>query len=264
MEYTDQIGRRLDLAQAPKRIISLVPSQTELLYDLGLEKEVVGITKFCIYPESWFRSKARVGGTKEIHFDHIHALKPDLIIANKEENTKEMIEALEKHYPVWISDIFNLQDALEMMTQIGKITGKAAKAQVLVNQIKSNFQQLERPEGKDLKVAYFIWQKPMMIAANETFIHQMLQAAGYQNAFKEQDRYPEISSEALVAAKPDLIFLSSEPFPFNEKHINSFQETCPKAKVLIVDGELFSWYGSRLLKSVAYFNKLQSKLLCEK
>lgn len=263
MEYTDQMGRKLHLAEVPKRIISLVPSQTELLYDLGLEEEVVGITKFCIHPQSWFRSKTRVGGTKEIHFDRIEALQPDLIIGNKEENTKEMIEALEKHYPVWISDIFNLEDALQMMTQIGAITDKSAKAESLVNRIQSDFQQLKhKKEG--LKVAYFIWQKPLMVAANDTFIHQMLQAAGYQNAFEDQSRYPEISQEALVEAKPDLIFLSSEPFPFKEKHIKSFQEICPQAKVLIVDGELFSWYGSRLLQSVTYFKKLQSSILCEK
>jgi ABC-type Fe3+-hydroxamate transport system substrate-binding protein len=260
MEYIDQMGRKLQLSSPPQRIISLVPSQTELLFDLGLEEEVVGITKFCVHPEAWFRSKTRVGGTKEIHFDRIKALQADLIIGNKEENTKEMIEALEKDYPVWMSDIYNLQDAFEMMLQIGAITNTFEKAKQIQNQLQSNFEQLSNSKATAPKVAYFIWQKPMMIAAKNTFIDEMLKAAGYQNAFPHLERYPEISEAELQEAKPDLIFLSSEPFPFKEKHIKSYQKFCPKAKVLIVNGELFSWYGSRLLKSVEYFKKLEKEL----
>ncbi len=113
--FTDQTGREVSIPSHPQRIISLVPSQTELLFDLGLEEQVAGITKFCVHPEKWFRSKTRIGGTKNIKSALIHQLQPDLIIANKEENVKEQVEELAAHYPVWVSDIHDLQSALDMI-----------------------------------------------------------------------------------------------------------------------------------------------------
>lgn len=131
------------LQQLPRRIVSLVPSQTELLYDLGLEEETVGITKFCIHPEAWFRSKARVGGTKNVDIDKVRALQPDLIIANKEENVKEQIEALADIAPVWVSDIQDLDDALDMIRSIGHITGRQEKAELIAKLIGHRFNELQ-------------------------------------------------------------------------------------------------------------------------
>ena len=111
--FTDQTGRKITLDKPPHRIISLVPSQTELLYDLGLHNEVIGITKFCVHPQEWFQHKTRVGGTRQINIDIIHELRPDLIIANKEENVKEQVEELAGYYPVWISDVKHLEAAYE-------------------------------------------------------------------------------------------------------------------------------------------------------
>ena len=115
------MNRTIRLGATPRRIVSLVPSQTELLYDLGLEERVVGITKFCIHPKEWYRSKVRIGGTKNVNFDKVKTLRPDLIIGNKEENFKEDIEALEEIAPVWMSDIFTLDDSLEMINQLGSV-----------------------------------------------------------------------------------------------------------------------------------------------
>src|SRR5579859_1404952 len=139
--FTDQLGRTIFLPRIPHRIISLVPSQTELLYTLGLDEAVVGITKFCVHPESWFRSKPRIGGTKAIDPARVDALQPDLIIANKEENEKPQIEALATRYPVWISDVHTLQDALAMIRDVGAITGKATEASALATTIATRFQQ---------------------------------------------------------------------------------------------------------------------------
>src|SRR6476469_3628427 len=111
-----------------QRIISLVPSQTELLYDLGLEAEVVGITKFCVHPEHWFRNKPRVGGTKQVSIEKVAALQPPLILANREENVKEQVEAMEAIAPVWVSDVTNIPSALEMISAVGELTGKSAEA----------------------------------------------------------------------------------------------------------------------------------------
>lgn len=255
--YTDQLNRKIELSSTPKRIISLVPSQTELLYDLGLRDEVVGITKFCVHPEEWFRSKIRVGGTKKFDFEKIKALQPDLIIGNKEENNQEQIEELMKHYTVWMSDIYTLKDAYDMITRVGILVGKQQEATNLKLKIESEFYTLNfRNNTSEIRnVSYFIWNNPYMVAGNNTFINEMLKVCGFKNVF-EQERYPEITAEQLAKANSELILLSSEPYPFKEKHIQEFKAICPDAKILIVDGEIFSWYGSRLLKAPAYFKQL--------
>ena len=259
MQFTDQLGRTIFLDKFPKRIVSLVPSQTELLYDLDLGDSVIGVTKFCIHPNSWYVSKQRVGGTKKVNFEAIKKLNPDLIIANKEENTEWEIKKLMDDYPVWVSDIGNLDDALMMIKAIGGLTDSFEKALALVNNIKTDFSLLVPIIHKS--VAYVIWNKPIMSINKTLFIHDMLNRNGLRNVFAENSvQYPEISIEALKAANPAIILLSSEPFPFKDMHKDYFKEICPEAKVVLVDGELFSWYGSRLLKSVAYFSNLFKQL----
>lgn len=260
--FTDQMNRSIILNHPPERIVSLVPSQTELLHDLELEKEVVGITKFCVHPESWFRNKTRVGGTKQVKPTIIDELQPDLIIGNKEENERSQIEALSKIYPVWMSDIQTLEDALQMINAVGALVGKDEPAKQLAKRIRAGFDawKLERPSST-LRAAYFIWRQPYMVVASDTFIHEMLQLAGFENVFVAQSRYPEIDLEELTNASPEVILLSSEPYPFKEKHFEEFKRVCPTAVIKILDGELFSWYGSRLLQSVGYFRRLRDELM---
>ncbi len=261
--FTDQMQRTIALDAFPKRIVSLVPSQTELLYDLGLEEEVIGITKFCIHPESWFRTKKRIGGTKQINRESIDALKPDLIIGNKEENERTQIEALAEAYPVWMSDIETLDDALDMMRSIGTITNREAKAKLFADEIKNRFQQIEslKNQFSAKRTAYFIWRNPWMAAGNNTFINHLLLRCNFENVFtNEASRYPEITDEMLRAANPELVLLSSEPYPFKEKHINELQTLLPQAKIELVDGELFSWYGTRLLHTPHYLEALRKKV----
>ncbi|MGY3089571.1 ABC-type Fe3+-hydroxamate transport system substrate-binding protein [Hymenobacter sp. UYAg731] len=259
LNVTDQMGRRVAVPFPPRRIVSLVPSQTELLFDLGLGEKVAGVTKFCIHPAE-ARTKATViGGTKNFDFEKIAALKPDLIIGNKEENYQAGIEQLAANYPVWLSDISNLTEALDMIRRVGFIAGAKEKAAALADDIDASFAAFEvtAAEKEPVSAAYFIWRKPYMVAATGTFIDDMLRRVGFANAFAGQARYPEITAEQLAAASPQRILLSSEPYPFAEKHLAEFQQICPAAKVEIVDGELFSWYGSRLLKSAAYFSQLR-------
>lgn len=271
MLFTDQLHRPIQLpAWPPRRIVSLVPSQTELLHTLGLESEVVGITKFCVHPAAWFREKPHVGGTKTLKLERIEALRPDLILGNREENDRAQIEALAARWPVWMSDILTLEDACDMVLRVGELTGRAALATALAREIRHRFAQLPRyqlpvhqPSGQQPatsslpKAAYFIWRKPYMVAAAGTFIHDMLGRAGFQNAFAHLTRYPEVTLAALAAARPDVLLLSSEPYPFAEKHFGPFQEACPEAKIRVVDGEMFSWYGSRLLAAVGYFEGMK-------
>jgi ABC-type Fe3+-hydroxamate transport system substrate-binding protein len=258
--FTDQTGRTLHLDDIPRRIISLVPSQTELLSDLGLNEEVIGITKFCIHPAGWFHQKTKVGGTKELKLDIIHGLRPDLIIANKEENVKEEVGELANHYPVWVSDVNNLEDAYEMIRQIGILTDKINKSAEIIRGIKANFSQLLTP-GSRRSTAYLIWRNPYMTIGGDTFIHSMLEAAGFDNIFKNLTRYPEISTIDLQIGNGQLLLLSSEPFPFKQIHIDELQHHLPGTKIILADGEMFSWYGSRMLQAAEYFRKLRKEIL---
>ncbi len=241
------------------RIISLVPSQTELLYDLGAGEQVVGITKYCIHPEHWLKEKVIIGGTKTIDAGLIDSLQPDLIIANKEENVKAQVDELAARYPVWVSDVHTLNDALDMITDLGKLTGKAGNASRLTATICQAFQQTA-PPPVSIPAAYLIWRKPYMTVGGDTFIHDMLGRMGLQNLFADHQRYPACTINQLRDMHCPLVLLSSEPFPFREKHIAELQELLPDVHVLLVDGEMFSWYGSRLIKAVDYFRVLRSRI----
>jgi len=252
--YTDQMNRRVELKSTPRRIISIVPSQTELLFDLGLDDEIIGITKFCIHPADKFKTKTKVGGTKTVDIDLVKKLNPDLIIGNKEENERSQVEELMQLFPVWMSDIADLDGALDMIKGVGQTTGKSIEAYTLVDKIAQQFNHITIKHS-GLRVAYLIWRKPYIVAGKGTFIDAMLQKCGLINAF-DAERYPEVTSIQLIHAKPDLVLLSSEPYPFKEKHIAEFRTLLPNAIIKLVDGEMFSWYGSRLLHAPGYFNEL--------
>lgn len=263
--YTDQLNRKIELSSMPKRIISLVPSQTELLFDMGLRDEVVGITKFCIHPDEWFRTKVKVGGTKKYDLEKIKALQPDLIIGNKEENEQGQIEELMKNYNVWMSDIYTLKDSYNMISGLGALVGKQQEANNIKLEIEYKFHQLqsqlEISEKAPLNVGYFIWNDPYMVAGNNTFINDLLKISRLNNVFVAKDsRYPQVSEQEIKDANPGVILLSSEPFPFREKHLLELKAICPASNTIIVDGELFSWYGSRLLKTPAYLKQLSDEI----
>jgi ABC-type Fe3+-hydroxamate transport system substrate-binding protein len=262
LDFKDQLGNSIILKERPKRVISIVPSQTELLSYLGLDDNLVGITKFCIHPQELYKSKQKVGGTKKINFDIIDQLKPDLIIGNKEENEKSDIELLMKKYPVWMSDIYTIEDNYHMILSIGEIFNVVDRSKTLVDEIKSSFKELEchLPDVKNKKVAYLIWKEPLMAAGFGTFINEMIKLAGFENIFTNLKRYPIINTIDLQLNCPDFIFLSSEPYPFTEKHIQYFNEHCPNSKTILVDGELFTWYGNRVLYSAEYFKNLHHQL----
>lgn len=262
--FTDQIGHTIHLPDRPRRIVSLVPSQTELLFDLGLNEAIVGITKYCIHPHSKTQHKALVGGTKNPDLNLIRTLHPDLIIGNKEENRREDIEALQAEFPVWVSDINSLADATTMIRQLGELVQNETSANWLAQRIEERFESLitERPTNALRKrVAYLIWRKPWMVAGGGTFIHALLELAGFENVFAPEPRYPECSAETLVATQPEIILLSSEPYPFKESHLSEMEALCPNTRILLVDGELLSWYGSRLLRTPTYLRSLMASLV---
>lgn len=256
MKFTDQTGFTIELDKPPMRIISLVPSQSELIWDLGKSDALVGITKFCIHPEKMHQSIVRIGGTKQLDIEKIRNLQPDLIIGNKEENEKAQIEELRKEFVVWMSDIFDLKDALRMIEEVGKLINKPNESFTLIKEIKNEFDNIDRAIFAGKRVAYLMWYNPIMVAAGNTFINSMLLQMGCENVFLNRNRYPAIELSDIVAAKPDLIFLSSEPFPFTQVHQEEIRKKCPIAEIIFVDGEMFSWYGSRLKQAPNYFRSL--------
>lgn len=257
MEFTDQINRKIILSETPKRIISLVPSQTELLVDLGLADKICGLTKFCVHPPGFKETKTIVGGTKAVHYEVIKSLNPDIILCNKEENTKEIVEMLAKDFTVHVSDVETIEDNFEMIEQYGKILNAEEKADEIIQKTKDQLKKFESyiSTKKKLKVAYFIWRKPWMLAGGDTFINYLLELNKFENVYSNSPRYPEVQLEELKAV--DYYFLSSEPFPFEEKHKNEIEAVVNKGDFRFVDGEFFSWYGSRLAKAFGYFRELR-------
>ena len=264
MQLTDQLGIQHTFDTQLVRIVSLVPSQTELLYDLGLEDNIVGITKFCVHPVHFKATKTIVGGTKNVKFDKIKSLQPDIIICNKEENTKEIVEELSAICPVWVTDIYTIEDNLQMISDFGQLFNKRTEAQKWIDKINFAYQNFKQfiQDKPTKKAAYFIWANPYMVAGNQTFINELLQLNRFENIYKEKEgRYPEIELKKIrLEGDPDYVFLSSEPFPFKDEH--AFEIGCftHHAKTVFVDGEMFSWYGSRLLKAFAYFKVLHDKI----
>jgi ABC-type Fe3+-hydroxamate transport system substrate-binding protein len=251
--FYDQLKRCIELTSVPKRIVSIVPSQTELLFDLGLDCEIIGITKFCVHPHDKVKSKLHIGGTKQLNIPLINSISPDLIIANKEENDKSQVEVLMASFPVWVSAINDFDSTLQMIAGVGELVGRLNESKLLINLIEQSFSTLQCARG--LRVAYLIWCKPYMAAGQGTFINAMLKACGFENVIKSK-RYPAVSENEIINAGPDVVLLSSEPYPFKIKHIAEFQKMLPSAKILLVDGEMFSWYGSRLLHAPAYYNNV--------
>ena len=259
----DQIGTTHTFETSPSRIISLVPSQTELLYDLGLEDKIIGITKFCVHPYHFKSTKKSVGGTKKVHFEKIRLLQPDIIICNKEESTLEMVEQLRKICPVWVTNIATIEDNFQMITDFGQLFNCRTESQKWNDKLAFALTDFKNYiKDKEIKkVAYFIWKKPFMVAGSDNFINELLKLNHFENIYQNKGRYPEIELKKMrLEGDPDLVFLSSEPYPFAEEDAFEIGRHTHHAKTVFVDGEMFSWYGSRLLKAFDYFKKMHEKL----
>lgn len=243
------------LGYIPERIISVVPSQTELLFDLGLDNSVTGISKFCVQPAHWRKIKTIVGGTKNINTQKVNACNPDLIIVNKEENEKDQVELLADRYNVWMTAVTNLTDAMQMIRDIGILSNTQLKASKIVAEIEECFSQMAALP-KRLKACYLIWRDPYMTVGGDTFIHDMLCRCGFDNIYGTEKRYPAIDINNVKERGCNLLLLSSEPYPFKQQHVYELQQLLPLTKILLVDGQMFSWYGSRLLYAPGYFSGL--------
>jgi len=260
---TDQIGTIHTIQSVPQRIVSLVPSQTELLVDLGLEEKIVGITKFCVHPYYLKNVTTIIGGTKNVHFEKIKSLNPDIIIGNKEENTLEIITELQKICPVWVTNVETIEDNFTMINDFGSLLSCKVSSQKITDKLHfalTDFKSFIQ-EKAFKKVAYFIWKNPYMVVGNNTFINSLLELNHLENIYATKSRYPEIEIKRIrIEGDPDLIFLSSEPYPFKEEDAFEIGRYTHHATTFFVDGEMFSWHGSRLIKALNYFKKIHERI----
>ena len=257
---TDARGCPLSLNAPPARIVSLVPSQTELLAYLGLDDQVVGLTRFCERPEHWRAEKPIVGGTKQVDVDIVRELDPDLILANHEENTADDVAALDDIAPVFVTEVKTVSGALDMIRTVGALTNTADRTSTLVGKIISRFHAL--PDFPSLRAVYFIWREPYMTVGRDTFIHDVMQWGGFHNPYADHTRYPDVSLQALPDQEPDVLLCATEPFPFHDadRFTDDLRAAVPETPVEIVDGQPFSWYGPRLLETPSYLKTLRTRL----
>ncbi len=249
-QIVDALGREAMYPFPPQRIICLCPAITETLIELGLAEQIVGRTKYCLYPKGQVEHIPVVGGTKQVDVDKILALKPELIITEKEDNSKEIVELLEVHVPVYVAQVESVQGAYKMIEDMGSLTNRKTEAQSMIESIKEEFSKLPRHQAR---AGYLIWRKPYMAVGATTYINDLLGHLGFTNPFTElAGRYPAVDGEALRAAKLDVLFLASEPFPFQEKHVKELQEIIPDTKIELIDGEMF-WYGAKMRQAPTYF-----------
>ncbi|MBK9257745.1 MAG: ABC transporter substrate-binding protein [Saprospiraceae bacterium] len=256
IRLTDQTDTVLQFKYTPKTIISLVPSITETLIFLGLAEKIIGRTKFCIHPVDVIKKIPVIGGTKNPNIHKIKYLKPDLIIANKEENRMEDVQAL-RDFPVYVSDIKNTEDLIRFLNDLDQLFN-IPQSLKLASDIESAF--TTKP-SKIVNSCYLIWKDPWMTIGKDTYIHYVMAQFGFRNVFSNAERYPEITFEDIENSDADVIMLSSEPFPFKEKHILELTEVFPDKIIILVDGEYFSWYGSRMIAAIPYLNSLHYQLL---
>ncbi len=245
----DDRGFPLDLAGPPQRIISLVPSLTETLVDLGVEDRIVGLTKFCIHPDHLRRERTRVGGTKGVRVDVILDLQPDLVIANIEENDAQDIMALEiAGVPCWVCNVRTVERAFRLLADLGELVGAAERGREMEAEARRIWESgRETAPSLDLRIAYAVWRNPWMWAGSDAYIQSVLRWWGW-SPWPEDTRYPELDLDAVRQAGVDEVFLPSEPFPFKAAH----KAECEGLDARLVDGEMFSWYGSRMLHVPRY------------
>ncbi|MFC5602368.1 ABC transporter substrate-binding protein [Sporosarcina koreensis] len=249
----DRVGRTVTYDYPPKRIVSLCPGITDTLFALDLEAEIVGRTRFCIHPKGKVENVQAVAGTKDIKLEAIQDVRPDLIIVEKEENTKEIVEELEKHFPVYVAEVQSVDDAFRMIEDMGSLTDRVDAAARLITNIHEQFESL--PKGTRKRVAYVIWRKPYMVVGKDTYINSLLEKMGFINPFVEANgRYPAVMAEDFKKAELDYVLLASEPFPFKEKHFKEFLDMIPDTEPILFDGEMF-WYGPRMLDAARYFKR---------
>lgn len=248
--------------RSPQRLVSLCPSITETLHALGVWSAVVGRTQYCVHPEGLVEAVPHVGGTKQPDLDRILSLAPDLVLLNEEENRREDAEALQAA-GVPVASYFprDLVETAAYLEALGRDVGAPEEGARLAARL-SEALAAPRPKLNGLRHVYLIWRKPWMAVGPDTFISRLLAAAGFENLLGEGERYPELTAEDLAALDPDVVLLSSEPYPFAARHRQELSQATglPEERLVLVDGQLLSWHGVRTLAGLAHARELAERL----
>jgi ABC-type Fe3+-hydroxamate transport system substrate-binding protein len=239
----------------PQRIVSLIPSTTELLCDLGLADRLVGVTAYCVEPREVVRTKTRIGGEKDPDLERIRALVPDLVVANVEENVRAHIDTLRAWgIRVWVTYPRTVAEGLRMIRELGEVTAAQGQAEAILAEIDPLLVRAHAESGRraPVRMFYAIWRNPYMTIGGDTYISDVLATAGAVNVFADAAaRYPTITLDELVARRPDVILLPDEPFRFRRAHLKDFAPFADvpavrDGRIHLVDGKPFSWHGRRL------------------
>jgi len=264
VELKDAAGTPHTPAQGSSRIVSLVPSITELVCDLGLGPQLVGRTGFCVHPRDMIGAIPKVGGTKTVNLKKIRALEPTHVILNIDENKKETAEALAKFVPhLVVTHPLAPLDNLALYRLIGGIFGREHETEALCRRLQSAHDTLAAKKHAKRKVLYLIWKDPWMTVSRDTYISRTLALAGLETLpDSAAARYPEFSLDDAWLAEADMVLLSSEPYMFREKHVAELAEhrTFAGKPVRLIDGEMTSWYGSRAIEGLAYLREFRRSI----
>lgn len=255
----DASGTALAGAAPPRRIVSLIPSTTELLCAMGLAEALVGVTVYCVEPRDVVRTKTRVGGEKNPDLERIRALAPDLVIANIEENSRHHVEVLrEWGIPVWVTYPRTVADSLRMIRELGEVTGARQRAAALLAEIEPLYAQVRANTSRRAPAAVFyaIWRDPYMTINGDTYISDVLAVCGARNVFANHaDRYPTVTLDEVAARRPDVIVLPDEPFRFRRAHIKDFEPyvdvpAVRHRRIHLLEGKAFAWHGPRIMDAL--------------
>ena len=241
-----------------RRIVSLVPSTTELLCALGLADALVGVTVYCVEPREVVRGKTRVGGEKDPDLDVIRGLAPDLVVANIEENRREDVEALRAAgLEVFITYPRSVVESFAMIRELGAVTGAVTAATGLLAELEPLHAAVRgRLAGHRATPCFYpIWRDPWMTIGHDTYIHDLLATCGGANVFADRSRYPTISLDDVAARAPEVVLLPDEPFRFRRAHLRDFDgyaamPAVRDRRIRLVDGKRFSWHGPRLAEAL--------------
>jgi len=257
MQFNDDLERRIYLDKAPRKIISLCPSLSETLYDLGLAECIAGRTDYCVHPQELADRVPSVGGPKSVSIDAVKKIGPDLILIVKEENDKKNIEKLTAlGYKCFIFDINSVSDALKMLVKLGKIFGLEKKASKIHDNVVKGLDSI-KGIGNGASFLYMVWNSPYMACATDNYINSLLNHAGLSNCLSDRlKRYVIMPLNSLKSLSPELVLLPSEPYRYTFADRAKFEKIFPAARVELVDGEMFCWYGSRMAKASEYIKKL--------
>jgi len=264
MDLVDAAGTVHQPASGTVRIVSLVPSITELLCDLGLAPQLVGRTGFCIHPAKAVRAIPKVGGTKSVDLERIRELQPTHVILNIDENEKHTADKLAEFVPnLVVTHPLGPLDNLELYRLIGGIFGRMGQAEVLCERFKAAYDALVAEEQPMRKVLYLIWKDPWMTVSRDTYISRMLSLAGLLTLPDASEvRYPVVMLTQPWMAEAELVLLSTEPFMFREKHVTELGKlpALMNKQVRLIDGEMTSWYGSRAIEGLGYLRELRRSI----